>query len=237
MIWDQLGCSRWLLRNCTLTASKRPRRNKACDHCRTASFSAVVGRKKNATERQEPPEVRAVLGKVLGGRLPWSRHRCCVSMHPSSNGQEGEEAPLVEQHTETWGCTKWEGRRGRPLEGTGHCAPSRSQCPQQVCSAVSAAGTELTTAVGHAVRDPGDSCPPRGSPTGCRMLLIACQLSHCCSACHFMMPRTGGRCWAQQLPKYTPVFMAVPWHPRHSPAWPTLSFLVVFFFDKHQNLP
>lgn len=53
--------------------------------------------------------MRAVLGKVLGGRLPWSWHRCCVSMHPSSNGREGEEAPLVEQHAETWGCTKWEG--------------------------------------------------------------------------------------------------------------------------------
>lgn len=116
-------------------------------------------------------------------------------------------------------------------------------CSQQV--PVSSAGLQRSECcrdradhtVGHAVRDPGDSCPPRGSPTGCRMLLIACQLSHCCSACHFMMPRTGGRCWAQQLPKYTPVFMAVPWHPRHSPAWPTLSFLVVFFFDKHQNLP
>ena len=41
-------------------------------------------------------------------------------------------------------------------------APSvpRAGNPQQVCGAVSAAGTDLSTAVRHAVRDPEDSCPP-----------------------------------------------------------------------------
>lgn len=69
------------------------------------------------------------------------------------------------QHAEMWDCTKWEARRGRPLEGTGTMLPAGPNVPSagsppQVCGAVNAAGTDLSTAVRQAVHDPGDSCPP-----------------------------------------------------------------------------
>lgn len=76
--------------------------------------------------------MRAILGEVLEGRIPWSRHECSVSVHPFSNEQEGEEAPLAEAACRNLGLHKMGSSKGQtPGRHRALCSQQLPVSPEQ----------------------------------------------------------------------------------------------------------